>query len=328
MADRTEGSPTRGEVRLSAQERAAIADRLLSRLPQVTAPGLRDTVVAAEADPSQDPLPGDLWRLTWDTTALLVLVLDLNGSDPSVAPVSLDPPTGDERTMILPADTNILGAAAATWVGLTRGVPLRVFDACLGRIQPHFLTAARTILRGGEVGEQGEVEIGQPIASPFSREAELLADLEDDLERLAEARWAPPQTTPARSIPDLLAGRADLEDFQQALATTPGRAWQLWCGERALKPDEAETVGQRFGIAADALLATASLPSDLIAELDRPTWRPELRARKAALRLDDRHVRLEAAYGCLVPARTTGASDGQWRQLLRQYFDTHPVPED
>jgi hypothetical protein len=328
MTDQTEGSPTHDGAALSAQERAGIADRLLSRLTQVTAPRLRDAVVAAEADPSQDPLPGDLWRVAWDTTTLLVLVVGLNESEPAVAPISLDPPAGDERTMVLPADSHILGVPAAAWVGLTHTVPLRVFDARLGRIQPHFLATARSILGDGEPSEQGEVATGEPITSPFSQQAGVRADLEDGLERLVAATWAPPKTTPTQSIPDLLTGRADLEDLQQALGATPGHAWQLWCGERAIEPDEAETLGQRFGVSADALLATASLPGDLVAELDRPAWRPELRIRKAALHLDDRRVRLEAAYGCLVPARTTGAGPGQWIQLLRQYFDTHPVPED
>jgi hypothetical protein len=306
--------------------RAGAATAASSRLVQA----VRSAERAADVP---DPAHGQLWRALWDDAAQLVLVLRVTGMGLAVvAPVTTDPPTSDESSVVLDAGLTVLGHTAIVWGGLAAEIPFRVFDLLIGQMPAATVDAAERVASGDYAGVLPEgVSVGTRVTSPFDRAAEVRAELSDTLVNLGRATWAPQVPGSAQPLRDLLQGRQDVAALMKALAQALGlelpAVMNILTGKRPVTPGQAPAVAKITGLTEQQVLsAVPALPADLVTELDRPRWRKPLRAQRRPSE-SEAATRLTVAYGALaLAARQTGpASAPSWPQRIRQYLATHPV---
>jgi hypothetical protein len=278
-----------------------------------------------------DPVRGQLWRASWDDIRQLVLVLRVTGAGTAVvAPVTADPPTSDESSVVLDASLSVLGHAVTVWGGLATEIPFLVFDVMIGTVVPTIVTAAEHVSVGGrqEILPEG-VSAGTPVESVFDPAAGVRAELSDILERFRDATWAPQALSSGKPLRELLRGRTDvpalMKGLAQALGLKPPEIIDLLKGTRPINPGHVPAIARITGLTEQAVLSAASpIPGSLVRELDRPRWRKALRARRPR---DGSEIsaRLTVAYGTLaLAARQTGpAAADPWPQRIRHYLDTH-----
>lgn len=300
-------------------------DALLRVSRDARAPSaLLDAVRRTQALPPPDPQSGQLWRLAWNGTTALVLVLDDRPAGVLAAPVGVDAEVAGARTFIIGRTRTSLGVDVVVWPALAREVPTFVLDVCLGAVEPAIARATTAVHRGtAATTSPPGITMGPESTSPFEPAARTEAELSDVLEKLAAAVWAPEATSGGAAAPgDLLPDEA-LRDLPALLGLNLPVVWEILRGKRPLTTEQAELLASRYGVSASGLLAGSSLPLELVTELNHPRWRPRLQERQALTGMADDELRRVAAYGAFaMAARQTGTSSPAWRDRLQRYFDT------
>jgi len=295
-------------------------------------PGLLEAIRSAEnATLMPDPVRGQLWRASWEDVRQLVLVLRVTGTGTAVvAPVTADPPTSDESSLMLDASLTVLGHAATVWGGLAAEIPFLVFDLVIGAVAPAIVTAAEEVAVGeGRENLPEGVRAGTPVESVFDPAEEVRAELSDALEFFRDATWAPHVLSSGKPLRELLMGRSDVRDLMRELAEALSlklpEVIDLLKGTRPVNPRHVPAIARITGLTEQEVLSAASpIPGDLVRELDRPRWRKALTAQRLQGG-SEMSVRLTVAYGTLaLAARQTGsAAADPWPQRVRHYLDTH-----
>ena len=256
---------------------------------------------------------GQLWRASWDDLNELVLVLDVLGDRVEIAPVSLDIDYADEETVVLPEQATPLHLEVAVWLGLRRDLSMGVLDRCLGAVERwrHLLSSA-----GFEDLRRGSRLL---IADP---RAEYRARLEDAFDVFAAATWVPIGSGALAEM--LRSAGLGPEQLVTLLNVTPQQAFAVLRGRAAISAEQAGLLTEVLGSAPDDLLAAnPSLPVDLVARLDRPRRRVQVRELARRRRMPETEAWRAAAYGTwALAARQAGdRSDPAWDDRLDRYFD-------
>jgi hypothetical protein len=292
---------------LAAAHEAAAPSRLLAAARRV------------ESGPAPDPRRGDLWRVTWAESTALVVAIRILDDAVEAAPLTIEPDVGDDQSLCLSPDETVLDASCAVWAGLSQRLPLRIFDAYLGQIASDAVSAVMELV-SGEVPRSGH-QLGDEITSIFDPIATDRAELEDLMDELAGASWAPADDTEATTLGALLETSA-LPELPALLGVSTAEAWDLWRGHQQLTADQQTAVAGQFGVDTSRLLGGPSPAPALVAELDHPRWRGPLRDLQSAGDLDETAARMTAARGAMaLAARQTGSGDGGWRARLQHYFE-------
>jgi hypothetical protein len=285
-------------------------------------PELVASVRAADVEDAPDPSLGDLWRVAWDDQTALVVVLRAAQTEVVAAPVTADPGTGDQQSLTLEPKRTALGVPCAVWAGLARALPIRVLDVRIGGLELDVVAAVVELAEGVPAAPPAGTHVGAPIRSVFVPAARARAIQADKLERFAASEWAPAADFPRTTPRDVLGPDTDLDELSDLLGVPLPATWTLFLGKRPLSTSQAERIAMRYGVDIERLLASAALPSELVAELDHPRWRRDLRARQRALRLGDADVRRRVAQDTYaLAARQTGEAVPAWRERLRHQFD-------
>lgn len=250
------------------------------------------------------PEPGQLWRVRWNDQAGVVLVLTVADDHMRVAPVSLDE-LPDETAADAPASTNTLGLPLAIWSSDAAAIPARVLDYKLGELDATPASLPR-----------GSVNWG-----PTDPRTLVRARLQDLIETLEEAQWAPSATT-VLDLGSVLRG-ADLRAIQDVLGET-SRVAALRRGQVDLTTDEAERLSRLLNVPAADLLATVRppLPDALVAEMDLPAVRSLVDRLAERRDTNEAETWRSAAYGVwALAARDHDRRDTRWEGRIRAYFE-------
>ncbi len=289
------------------------ADRLQAA---IAAAALPPAVVTAWNEPAPDVEAGQLWRAAWQDAAEMVFITAVSDGQVMAAPVTVDSDFADEHTAVLPPEATSAGVALAVWAGLTRQLPMFVLDRLVGRAAegwstPDVLTAAR---------ERGALN-GTPLVDAVDRRHEYRAQLQDALEVLATASWAP---AGSGTLGTLLRGAGvKAEQVAQSLHATPQEALALLRNELPVTSEQARALAALAGTSeAELLDANPAPPVDLVAQLDQPRRRRQVQALASRRGTDELTARRTAVFeSWRFAARQTGApSTPAWDERLDQYF--------
>lgn len=289
-------------------------------------PGRLASALAAAAVPAQfrqaltaappDPQPGQLWRARRGDTALLVLLVRVDGAAVEAIPVTLDHGFETEDAVVLEPDVSPLGMRLTVWPHLAKAVPLRVLDRYAGDITLSGFSADPV----GAVRAAGRP--GRPPVSPADPVVEYRARTLDDAAVLATA----PQPAGSGHLPGILAA-AGLTPTRlaQVLEVDLPRVLQLRRGQAALDPAQAERLAQIVGLDAEEIMsANPAPPASLVTQAAHPRRRHQVTALAQAKALSEDAAYARVVYGAYaLAARATGDTDTDqaWNTRLDRYFE-------
>jgi len=253
---------------------------------------------------TDDPVPGELWRLEWEGTGLLAMVLAEDGPDLLVAPVTFERP--DEPVAVeVPAEDTPTGTSMFVWHRLAQPVPLGAFLAPVAALPVQYMEK-------------------RPEATAFGPNTVLLmADVSAALAHVAAVPELQPETAASVDLRTLLSGHAT-----SALASAteiPMAVIQTF--KRNLgRPnhEEAHRLAAFLGTPTANVLGSVRIPEALARVVQRPLHRIAIRLRAAAASVSEAVMRVTVAEAVMVtPARTTGGERDEeaWDELIRQYLD-------
>jgi hypothetical protein len=278
------------------------ADRLRRAL---AASALRPEVQQALQAAPPEPQPGQLWRARWGQVSELVALVRVTADIVEAAPVTLDVDYADEDAAVVPGSGSPLGVDTVTWIGLRRVLPMVVLDRFLGAWPVMSLMTAT----------------GYPIVNPADARAEYRARIEDELDILAAARWAP---TGTGTLADRLrAAGINAHRLVELLDLPPQEALALLRGKLPVTAEQAETLAAVLTISVeDVLDANPAPPAEVVSLLDRPRRRPQVEALARRRGVSEIAARQSAAFGVWrLAARQVGdRSDPAWDARLDRYF--------
>jgi hypothetical protein len=289
---------------------ARAAARLRAAAANVKIP---KTMLASFHEAPPDPVAGQVWRAAWDDVVEVVAIRAADGSDVDVIPMSFETGYADSDAHVVPAEATSLGVALAAWTGLERRLPTRVLHRCLGMVSGDMEPSWPESLPG--------VARGRRIVTPIDPRAEHRAELEDHLDSLSEADWAPAGTgLLAHWLRD---AKFSIEELAKATNCAPPHLLALRRGLAPATEEEAECLAPMLGRpVADILAANPPVPEALRARLDRPAWRACVQRLARLRNLPERLAWQGTAYGAmrLAPRETAGDEADVWDKRLERYF--------
>ena len=260
-------------------------------------------------DPDGDPQQGELWRLEWDSNAMLALVLGAAGDTFTVAPVTFEEPT-DSIAAVVPVEDSPVDAPMFVWHRLARQVPLGVFLAPAGQLPDAYLEY-------------------EPAATSFAEDtARLMVDLAMTTGALAEA-WtlvaeAAEPGEAAAGLPDLLQNLVPSE-IKAATGIPTVAVTELRRGDRSATDEEAELLASYLGMPVDDVRGRPSIPVMLARAIERPIHRAHIKSRAVAEHVTEMVMRGTVAEGVMpIAARTTAGVERDvdaWDELVRHYLN-------
>lgn len=242
-----------------------------------------DAVPVRLFDEVRDELPfrGDIWRLAWDDTVLLVVVWRVDSDRISVFPV-VDLADADEWSAVLTGDESGGLGELAVAVALETSVPWSVLDARIVQLlELGPLTLLRAEYRTGASAE--ETLRGRRILSPLDDRLVELDELAERLSVLANAVWLPAAVGVAA---------VDLTyDLLQEAGLPANRALAISRRGSAPTDDEAARIEAATGVRP----TSPPVDDDLRKKIDSPFRKPKIRARARANRRSEAQERLSLA---------------------------------
>lgn len=271
------------------------------------------TLLAAFHEAPPEPTAGQIWRAAWDEVVEVVAIRYVDGTDVSVVPISFETDYADTQAHVLPAIATSLEVAVAAWAGMERHLPVRVLHRCLGAVSGDMTASWPQSVPGARQGRR--------IVTSIDPRTQHQAELEDHLDSLSEADWAPAGTGVLAQW--LREANIGVEELSKTANCSTAQALALRRGQAVVTEREAETLAFLLGRSvAEIIAANPPVPEPLRARLDRPAWRAFVQ-RLARLRdLPERLAWQAAAYGTLrMAGRETAGDDGAiWDQRLERYF--------
>jgi hypothetical protein len=273
-----------------------------------------------------DPAPGQLWRLRWDDTTAVGVVLRVEGDDVIVTPVGLDEWMADDYAVVVGPEWSPLHIGMSVWVALEAVVPLLVLDVYLG--EADFLdqiVAVRQAYRQGRAVAD-TIVVGPPVIDETDERAQYRRQLALAFASLADAEWVDVATPgrDGRSLVDLMRG-ADPRMVAQALDLDIRSTLVVMSGERVPTSQEAELIAELLATDVDEVLAAApAVPPELAHELSHPRHRRAIERRGRAAGHGESDERRQALRDLLpVAARRAGDPEAplDWRRLVDDYLE-------
>ena len=272
------------------------------------------------------PTPGEVWRLTWDDISELALVWRLEDDYFRVVPLRADPDYVDDRTLIAETAFELIPGPIALSFGSESSVPLAVFDRYWFELNLDSLVEIRRAIREHEQEKVSDAHLGMPFDGHADARYEYREDLADRFEWLTSAHWRTESESP-RSLADLVdAADVDWPAVTNALGRAPIERLQLIRSQFPLTPDDALHLTPLLDVEPTEILATnPPVPIALATAIDRPRWKAQIRAQRAAGHFDEATAHYQAAVAALaLAARETvaPATEEQWHVRLEHVFAT------
>jgi hypothetical protein len=329
---------------------ASDAGTALRRLTAVRPAVHRLTV---SQDSRGDVKTGQLWRLRWGETTELALVVALDRWWVTVAPVTTDVAAADEYSVVLPETATVLNVPAAVCFSLDCVVPLFTFDQMIAPAgQPTEVDADQLkqlpspntlhdIWRAWRRGTAPPLHLayGQPLLDGDLGRRELRGALASGFLPLVGASALAPGESTRHPPGSLSAMLQDLQMPPSELARQtelkPEVFLRVKQGGR-VTDSEAHALASILDTDTETVLAAnPPLNAELVVEVSRPTWRPNLR-RLAELRhtsednerwsladavsaFQRRTVHSLASTGRFAEARTNH-SESTWTALVQMHL--------
>lgn len=267
---------------------------------------------------------GQVWRARWDEVSVLVLVVAAEDRDVLAAPVTIDPPAEDARSVVLEGSFTAFGVEATVWAGLTSIIPIRVLDRPLDQWSEDLVRWATRTTQGQPIATPPGTRQGGAIQSELDPAALLQAELADDLESLRQAPGLPVDIPGAthRDLASLLGSNLDLASLCSALNLPQPEVMKLLRGQTPLVPEQIDNVARVTGLSSEEIASTArGLPFRLVVTVEHPRWRPTWAQHAQRRHLSEDEARLTGGYEVFaLAARETGGSQPNWNQRLRQFL--------
>lgn len=260
------------------------------------------------------PSPGQLWRVRWEDTVELVIVLEVTDTTVSAAPVTEDVDYADDESVVLPAAACPLEVDMAVWLGLACDLPTRVLDLTFG-------AASQTWCDVALGGHSTTVERGAELILDTDLRHQYRAQLKDNLVELADAQWVPEGAGGLDLI--LTTNALGPRELMAILEVEVPAALLLVRGEMPVTAEQAEVLARHVRLrAADVLAANPAPPEPVCVLVDLPRHRRQIDRLAAQRGTTDVEAHRAAAYGSwAMAARQTGvANESVWEQRLQQYF--------
>jgi plasmid maintenance system antidote protein VapI len=296
--------------------------QLASRSGAATVPALpRSLVEVLAAGRVADPAAGQLWQLEWDGRGAVGLIVDVGADTVQVVPAEDDPHLGDAWALLVDEADNPIGLDFVLWSGLAVTVPVRVLNVLLGVVPEPVMTRVRDALAASAANQPGAPGgIGASVCSVLDERAQLAEAIKGRFAELAAATWLPAMAGEPANVGELLRA-AGLQATQVAdhLGLPPKEVLKLVRHQRPLSPEETGPLAALLGVAPSELAATVSIPAELVAALDRPQRRSQLRVLAEAAGTREAAFRRAEALAILpMAARRAGAPGAgpDWEQLV------------
>jgi hypothetical protein len=256
-------------------------------------PALHD-LVQDEAERA-DVAAGQLWRLRWEDTTELSIVVDVDQWCVTVAPVTTDLAAADEFSPLFPPTVTALNVALAACISLECVVPLFVFDRRVAPASRPTLDAARAAAqlpppdalrdvwlawRRGD-NPPAELTYGTALDDGDLDRRELRATIATSFTTLVGASSCAP-ADPHGDVTTLAERVSNTDLALSELATQSGLSREVFMrikqGGR-VTTTEAEQLAQLLETDVRTVLeSNPPLDNDLIVAVSRPRHRPALRA--------------------------------------------------
>lgn len=228
------------------------------------------------------PVPGDIWRLAWDSTVMLAVIWRVDADRVAVLPVVETADADDWCVLLDRGTTGGLGGLAVS-VALETTVPWAALDARVGQLtDTHGLAELRSAFRTGATTTAAR---GEPVHSPLDERLVGLDEVAERLAELANAAWAPPVAASAAAAVAL-----DFDTLLQAGLPVP-RALAISTRGAALTDEEADAIEAATGVRP----AAQPIDEDLRRKIDQPRRKAAIRARARANRRTEAAERLAIA---------------------------------
>ena len=233
-------------------------DPLLQRLSELRWPTL--------ALDHPEPAAGQLWRAAWGDAACLVVISgERDGRTVPVMAATADH-VGDERAIVATAEN---GMSPSVWGGVAEFIKTFTLEHRITDLTGQSLDTLIAVAGGQQRGDWA------PISSNLDDRVLVYADLVERLQTFSGAEWL---RTASEDEPTLaeLAEDAGMRASQIAdhLKITPGAARRLLRRQREPSTEEVQILTDLLGSTPNA---TAQFDEDLVADLDLPEFRPQLR---------------------------------------------------
>jgi plasmid maintenance system antidote protein VapI len=314
-------------------DRCPVCRSLIAGLqPPIPHPAFRPAVPKMEVLPRSlmevlaagavtDPGAGQLWQLEWNGRGAVGLIVGLDADTVRVVPAEDDPYLGDAWALLLDEVDSPIGLSFVLWTALAVSVPVRVLNVLLGVVPEPVMARVQDALAAQTPNRSGAANgIGAPISSVLDERAQLVETIKRRFAELAAATWLPATVGEPAKIGELLQA-AGLQATQVAdhLGLPPKEVLKLVRNQRPLSPEEAVRLAELLGVAPSTLATTLSIPAELVAALDRPHRRAQLRALAEAAGTTEAAFRRAEALAILpMAARRAGAPEAEpdWEQLV------------
>ena len=274
-------------------------DPLLRRLNELRWPTL--------ALDCPEPAAGQLWRVEWERTACLVVIVGQRTGRMVPVMAATSDSVGDDKTLGASTEN---GMVPSVWGGTSGHIKTFTLAHRITNLTSDSLVTLTAVAANKQPGGWA------PITSILDDRVLVRADLTDNLRDLGDAEWLQPTDESAPTLAEL-SSEADLRPSQiaECLGITPGAARRLLQGHQQPSPDEVQALSgllgpvSNFGVRFD---------DDMVATLDLPAFRPRLR-----LIANEKHngnepaARRAAAQRVMATAaRHRGSGPRNWAALI------------
>lgn len=305
---------------------AHIPQRLLGLARQARAPraltdsGLRERFGAPE---DAEISARQVWRARWEAVSVLVLVVTVADREVHAAPVTVDPPAEDDRSLVLSGSSTAFGVDTTVWAGLTAAVPIRVLERAVDAWNEDIVGWVRRVAEGVPGEAPSGTRPGRAIPSELDQARQVRAELVDDLEALQQSPGLPAGISekPVTDLASKLRGRLDLPSLCQSLDLPQPQVMQILRGKVPLTSDQISAVSQATGLSVDEVeQSVRPLPPGLVVAAEHPRWRSAWQDRARKGRVSVEQARLTGAYGAYGLAARQAGGEPDWNDRLRQFL--------
>jgi hypothetical protein len=283
-----------------------------------------DGILSVLDEISPEPASGQLWRLRWEDTVAMAVVLNVDDQDVRVAPACLDSWLADDYAVFVSKEWSPLRASLAVWTSLISTVPLCVLDRYLGEVDvlDQVQVTWEAFRKGGAV--PGHIPVGDTIVSPLDERWQFRRQLAADFSVLSDAGWSEPSAgTGDGSLGAMLDG-IEPQAIGEALDLLPPDVFILLRGETPLNAEQADRLAELTAISPSELMsASPPVPREILREISHPRNRARLEERAARSRWSYREVRVRACTALVgTAARYAGQSDApiDWHRVLQDWL--------
>ena len=265
--------------------------------------------------PAMDcPVPqrGQLWRAAWDDVAALVVIV--GSADGRTIPVVIATAdqVGDESTVAVTTENNM---QVAVWTGLHAEIMMFTLDHRIGDLTASSLAAVTAAEAGTHLSAWA------PITSDLDDRTLIRLALEEELQAFAEVDWVPAVAEDSLSLAQLVDDAGVLaSEIATHLNIAPGAARRLLQGRAELTEDQRAALSELIGPIPQSNL---QIDDDLVAAIDRPENRPQLRLIADRSHIGDEvAARIASAQRVMaMAARHRSKGERNWAELTRLTLD-------